>query len=588
MGILTFLMVISADKGEKTALITFFSLLPFVLFGPVFGGLADRHSRKHLMIFADILRALLVIAIPVLWIRTHSFIIMVIWFFILGSLTALSTPAKMSIIANITDKDALLRANSLIMTTGMVATLVGTVIAGGVIRTFGIRSAFYINSFTYIVSALFLLGIMYKKPHRDITVAKNIYAPLLSDIRLGIGYISRHSLIMRLMLLGSIFSFISGFGYILILNYGATVLHLRSLGLGVLLSAAGFGMIFETVALLAKKHKINYSTVLSVSFLTIGIAAGMFLCKPALPAVIFMLFCAGAGAANATITLDTLFQRVTPDELRGKIFAARGALANGVFLISLLLVGLLIKVMPSTVLFGLVGALSLITALQIFLFERHWGYQLLRMFLRLLMKIFFNFKVSGLENVPQGKPFIFAGNHSSILDGVALVCAYPKRIYFLIADSVLQHKFWGWCVRKLGYIPVKRGGFNKSALKQAVFLLRSGYSIGIFPEGKISRDDQLDMGKAGVAIIARLSNVDVVPFAIEGAYEAWPVPKKFPRRFPIELRFASPIDTSAYVVPEELVNEVMKEIAKVKIELEREGYLRVTPGEIVKHLINIG
>jgi hypothetical protein len=66
------------------------------------------------------------------------------------------------------------------------------------------------------------------------------------------------------------------------------------------------------------------------------------------------------------------------------------------------------------------------------------------------------------------------------------------------------------------------------------------------------------------------------------------LPRKFPGRFPVEVRFGRPVDISAYPVQEELVKELMEEIAKIKLDLEREGYLRVDPDEIVRHLINIG
>src|SRR3989338_5665870 len=126
MGILTFVMVLSKDDGSKMALITFSSLLPFLLFGPLFGAIADRYNRKNIMILTDALRAGLVVLIPIVWTQTHSMALIIALIFALGALSALFAPAKMSIIANITDKDDFLEANSLIVTTGTVATLVGT------------------------------------------------------------------------------------------------------------------------------------------------------------------------------------------------------------------------------------------------------------------------------------------------------------------------------------------------------------------------------------------------------------------------------------------------------------------------------
>lgn len=588
MGILTFVMITAQDKGDKVALITFFSLLPFLLFGPLFGALVDRYSRKQLMIFADITRAAMVALIPIIWINTHSLHLIVIWFFVLGTLTALFSPAKMSIITNITDKDALLEANSMIVTTGMVATLVGTLIAGAIIKVTGVQPAFYINGLTYVISALFIMRITYQKSSQRIYTFERIYSTLLDDIKVGIGYIRRHQVIFQLILLSSIFSFFSSFAYILILNYGSTVLKQGPFGIGCLLSSAGFGMIIGSAILIKRKDKVNYGKTLFISYAIVGICCLLLFLRPTLHPTLAILFCAGIGAATLTITLDTVFQRVTPDELKGKIFSTRGVVSNSVFLICLLLVGYLIRRIHVTALFALVGIVGIIVAGRIVVYEKRWGYQLLRLFLRFLMRAYFWFRISGLENLPRTRRVILAGNHTSIIDGIAVMCAYPGRIYFLVAETVFRTWPWGWIVKRLGYIPVKREGFNKEAIKETVAILKLGYSIGIFPEGKITADGRLTKGKEGVVLIARLANMDIIPFAIEGAYEAWHLLKGFPKRFPISVHFGKPIDIKEYVVQEELVEEVMREIAKAKLYLEREGYLRVEPDEIIKHLINIG
>lgn len=588
MGILTFVLILSRDNGSKIALITFFSLLPFLLFGPLFGALVDRYSRKKLMLFADIMRAALVAFIPLIWINTHSLVLVTLLIFLLGSFSALFAPAKMSIITNITDKDILLQANSLIVTTGMMATLVGTLLAGAVIKITGVKTGFYINSLTYIISAIFIWNIFYQKTSRTTEIAKDVYLTLIDDIKVGINYIRRHRLIMRLILLSSIFSIITSFAYILILNYSTSFLRQGPLGMGVLLSCTGLGMIAGSLILLKRKDKVNYNRALYLSHFIIGLFLITFIFSPTFYVALAVLFGAGIGSAILTIALDTIFQRVSPDELKGKIFAARGVLTNATFLISLLLVGLLIKFVSVKVLFGVIGSLGLLTALAIFLSEQLWGYQLLRFFLRILMRLLFNFKASGLENIPKTKRVVLAGNHTSVIDGVCLMCAYKGRLYFLVAESLFKAKFLGWCARRLGYIPVKRGGFNLEAIREAVHILHSGYSVGIFPEGKITPDGQLTEGKEGVAVIAKLSRVDIIPFAIEGAYEAWPLPQKFPRRFPIEVRFGKPINIKEYPASEDLAQEVMQEIAKVKLSLERKGYLRAEPDEIIRHLINIG
>ncbi|MDD5194907.1 MAG: MFS transporter [Candidatus Omnitrophica bacterium] len=585
MGVLTFIMVMSGDKGTKVALITFFSLLPFLVFGPLFGSLADRYSRKYLMLVADLARAALVIFIPLLWIYSHSAIIIIILVFILGIFSALFTPAKMSIITNITDKDILVKASSMIATTGMVATLIGTLAAGAVIRNLGVVPGFYLNAFTYLISAFCIFKIAYQRPSLHQTEGKNIYSTLISDIKVGMRYIKRHGLIVRLILLNCVFSLISSFAYILILNYGSTTLKCGPLGLGVLLSTAGLGMLGGSFVVFKKNNRIRYKRALYLSYFILGLSTLTFIGKPVFFLTLVILFFAGAMAAVLTIVLDTIFQRITPDELRGKIFAARGMITNSIFLLSLLLVGALIKFVPAEKIFVGLSVIALFVSLRVFLYQRRWAYQIFRLFLKFIMEYLFKLKASGLENLPSGKRVILAGNHTSLLDGAALMCVYPERVYFIAEESLFYRGLLGLCFRKLKYIPIKRGGFNKQSIQKAVEILKSGYSIAIFPEGRIAKDGKLAEGKEGAAVIAQLTGASIVPFAIEGAYEAWPVGKKFPKRFPVEVRFASAIEVKEYPSSKALLDEVMEAIAQTKLFLEREGYLRVEPDEIIKHLI---
>lgn len=587
MGLLTFVMVFSADKGTKMALITFFTLLPFLLFGPLFGAITDRYSRKKIMIIADVARAIIVVLIPLIWINTHSVAIMLVAVFTLGTFSALFSPAKMSIIPNLVEKDDLVEANSLVITTGMVATLIGTLVAGAIIKLSGVRAGFYINSATYLISALLVVAIIYRTYEKKLGKIKDSYQSLVSDIKEGVSYIYRHHLIMRLIQLSTIFSLITSFAYILILNYATTVLKKGPLGIGVLLSCAGLGMIIGSLILIKRKDRINYTRALYLSFLIVSLGLFSFLARPDIYITSLVLIFAGVGLAILTIALDTILQRIVPNQLKGKIFGARGMLTNSVFLSSLLAVGFLIKFINVRILFGLVGLISLSTSLFIYLSEVEWGYQLLRIFLRLAMKLLFDFRVSGLENLPQKEKVILAGNHTSLIDGVAVMCAYPHRVYFIAAQSLFEARFWGWCARQLGFIPVRRGDFNKEALRESFRILKCGHSIGIFPEGKITEDGRLTEGKRGVAVIAQETNAPIIPFAIEGVYEAWPRDQKFPKRFPIEVRFGKPIDIKEYKISEELTGEVMQEIAQIKLEMEREGYLRVDPQLIVRHLINV-
>ncbi len=172
------------------------------------------------------------------------------------------------------------------------------------------------------------------------------------------------------------------------------------------------------------------------------------------------------------------------------------------------------------------------------------------------------------------------------MDGVIVAAAYPRKVYFMAAESVFKHTFWGFFARHFGFIPVKKEGTNKEAIKEAIRILEGRNTLGIFPEGHIASDGKLDEGKKGVAIIALKTGASIVPFAIEGAYYAWPLPKKYPKRHPIEIRFSKPLDIKEYEHGEELVAEVMEDIRQTQKDIEEDGLLKVDPNIIVRHIIS--
>lgn len=218
------------------------------------------------------------------------------------------------------------------------------------------------------------------------------------------------------------------------------------------------------------------------------------------------------------------------------------------------------------------------------------GYLIVKEIIRLWLLLVFKLRITGRENLlPAGKKIILAGNHSSLLDGLIVMAAYPQRVYFLATEALFKrYHFISWLAKKFGFIAVKKDRTNKEALKTAMSILRKRKPLVIFPEGQIVADGNIIQAKKGMAVLSKKSRAAVLPFAIEGAYEAWHVLEKFPGSFPVEIRFGKLVFPNKQNVPEELTEEVMKEIKRMKTEMEKEGYLRVPSAEIIRHLIYTG
>jgi len=245
-------------------------------------------------------------------------------------------------------------------------------------------------------------------------------------------------------------------------------------------------------------------------------------------------------------------------------------LQNGVFLLSLLGVAELLKFTSPFTVFKLLAAISFGISVIILIFERDFFYLIARTLLQLILKAFFSFEVEGKEYLRYRSKVILAGNHTGFLDSVLLIAASERRIKFLVAQSVFGWPVIGWFVKKTGVIPVVKRKGNK-AITQAVQALRSGNAVGIFPEGKLSTDGKIGRFHKGVARLYKESQAPIVPFVIQGGYEAWHWGQILPKPRKVILQFGQPIERFSQN-EEALVEEIRQRVQFMKEALERREY----------------
>ena len=133
-----------------------------------------------------------------------------------------------------------------------------------------------------------------------------------------------------------------------------------------------------------------------------------------------------------------------------------------------------------------------------------------------LVKLVFNFKVTGLENIPEEEGFILCSNHTHFMDVAFLVMYFKRHIKFMAKEELFKKPFPRWFVTNMGAFPVARGAGTSSAvaLKTAENIVKNGGVMGIFPEGTRSKDGTPKKAKSGVAVIASATGAKVVPASI--------------------------------------------------------------------------
>lgn len=159
-----------------------------------------------------------------------------------------------------------------------------------------------------------------------------------------------------------------------------------------------------------------------------------------------------------------------------------------------------------------------------------WWWTIVRTFLRMLMAFTYRLQVRGYEHVPPTGPIIYVANHQSNLDPILTGIVAFDRPFSGIARATLFHsKLLSWLMRSIGVIPIAQGKGDKGAMDAALGELAAGRTVCIFPEGTRTRDGKIGDFQRGVMLLIRRSGAPVVPMAIEGAFEVWPMGQKLPR-----------------------------------------------------------
>lgn len=147
------------DSGVALSYLFLARFLPLFVFSPIAGVLADRFNRKHIMVLSDVLRAVTVLGFLLIHDPAD------IWFFYLltviqFSMSALFTPARGAVLANVVRPGELVAANALDSLTWSTMLAFGAFTGGVVAAFFGAETAFLADSASFLLSAFFIARIV--------------------------------------------------------------------------------------------------------------------------------------------------------------------------------------------------------------------------------------------------------------------------------------------------------------------------------------------------------------------------------------------------------------------------------------------
>jgi 1-acyl-sn-glycerol-3-phosphate acyltransferase len=158
----------------------------------------------------------------------------------------------------------------------------------------------------------------------------------------------------------------------------------------------------------------------------------------------------------------------------------------------------------------------------------------------ILIRLLARVETIGLENVPSQGGYIIATNHMSIMDPV-LIFVYIRRkdLTALVAKKHQKNLLFRWLVNGVGGIWLNRDDPDAHAIRASREYLQKGGLLCISPEGTRSPSGALIPAKTGVAYLADVAEVPIIPVAITGTHNG--IRRAFTLQRPrFTLRFGCP------------------------------------------------
>jgi 1-acyl-sn-glycerol-3-phosphate acyltransferase len=188
-------------------------------------------------------------------------------------------------------------------------------------------------------------------------------------------------------------------------------------------------------------------------------------------------------------------------------------------------------------------------------------------------------RVRGRRHVPHQGGLLVIANHQSFLDPPLVGVAIRRHLNYLARKTLFRNRLFGGLIGSVGAIPLDQVIPGTEGIKAALALLKAGKAVLIFPEGSRTPHGRMQPLKPGVVVLIRRGGVPILPVGVAGAFEAWPIHRKWPRWSPlfwpdrshsVAAVIGEPIPTErlARLPPEQILKELATVLADLAAQAE--------------------
>ena len=365
-------------SGRDVGLLLVARFVPSFLCGSMSGVVADRFSRRTIMIVSDLLRAVVVLGF--LFVRRADQLWLIYVLTVLQlSLSTFFEPAKTAAVPSIVTDRELVAANAISSVTWSIMLTLGAAIGGLITGWFGTNAAFVLDALSYLLSAVLIYNVkLPKRPKRErqkLTVGRALG---ITETIEGARYVKRRPSVLALLLVkpawglgGGILTLLAVFGE-RIFPVGKSA----ATGIGVLFAARGIGTAVGPIVArrIAGEGTKRLQVSIGIAFLIGGIFYFAFGASTSFIVALLVLGIAHTGGSILWVFSTVLLQRNVEDNFRGRVFAAELALLTLTMAASNYVTGELLDrfgVSPRIVTMG-IGVFFLLPGIIWFASRRWW------------------------------------------------------------------------------------------------------------------------------------------------------------------------------------------------------------------------
>ncbi|MBX9800029.1 MAG: MFS transporter [Burkholderiaceae bacterium] len=524
------------DRGFLNNLIPGLFILPFVLFSAIAGQLADKFEKSGLVRYIKLLEIAIMLMAAIGWMR-HDLWLLIAAVAGMGLHSALFGPVKYAYLPQKLAPDELVGGNGLVEMGTFVGILLGEVLGAVLVlhKPWGIElvagGTIAIACAGWLASRAIPLS---PAPAPELKINWNLATETVRNIR----YSKQNRPVFLSMLANSWFWF---YGAILLAQfplYAKDYLHGDHSIFVLLLTIFSLGI--GTGSLLCERlsgHKVEIGLVpfgaigLSVFGFDLFLASisytnttlvdiSGFLQQHGSLRILADCLLIGVFGGLYIVPLFALIQTRCDPEHMSRTIAGMNIL-NAVFMVVAALVAMVLLNMGLSIpqLFMVTAILNAIVALYIFTVVPEF---LLRFLAWLMLHTTHRVRTFNAERIPAEGGAILVCNHVSYMDAIVILATSPRPLRFVMDHRIFKIPLLSALFKAVRAIPIAPASEDAEIMEAAygsiARALERGELVCIFPEGKLTRDGELNEFKGGIMKILERTPVPVIPMALRGLW----------------------------------------------------------------------